>query len=158
MTGMPLVLHPLQLGSLTDQALTGFSIATVDAMILTPLERMKILSARKGDNFRAFEWRGFTAYWTKLSVNWVAFLVAQKYLRDRNTTDKPLTLPQLMKIGVQVAVIVSIASAPFDVANTRKQINATHKISEYRGWPLSALSLVIHNIATVVVLDRFVSS
>ena len=48
MTGMPSVLKRYQLENLGQQAFTGLSIATIDAVISTPLERAKIVSAFKG--------------------------------------------------------------------------------------------------------------
>lgn len=160
-TGTPIFLQQYHLGDLPTQAMTGLSIAAVDAVISTPLERIKIRAAYTGKvSFRS-GWQGFNTHFLKLSVNWVTFLTAQKYLRDRNS--QPLTLWQLTKIGTQVAVIVSMMGAPFDLANTLKQAK-NDSISQfysskrvyklYRGWPLNLISLVVHNIASVVVIDK----
>lgn len=170
-TGMPSVLQRYQIENLGQQVLTGLSIATIDAVISTPLERAKVLSAFKGTSKfclkNAFKdgWRGFATHWSKLSVNWVAFLAAQKYLRDQSSglSGQSLSFSQLTKIGVQVALIVSLVSAPFDIANTLKQaqnLTPTHLFSRqgilklYRGWPMNALSLVIHNIASVTLIEK----
>lgn len=170
-TGMPSVLQRHQIENLSQQVITGLSIATVDAAISTPLERAKILSAFRGTGKFCFQnaykdgWRGFTAHWSKLSVNWVAFLTAQKYLRDQSSgsSNQSLSFPQLTKIGVEVALIVSLVSAPFDIANTLKQaqnLTPSHLFTRhgvfklYRGWPLNALSLIIHNIASVTLIEK----
>ena len=170
-TGMPSVLNRYRIENLGQQALTGLSIATIDAAISTPLERAKIVSAFRGTSKFCFKnaysdgWRGFTTHWSKLSVNWVAFLTAQKYLRDQfsGSSKQSLSFPQLTKIGVEVALIVSLVSAPFDIANTLKQaqnLTPSHLFSRrgifklYRGWPLNALSLVIHNIASVTLIEK----
>jgi len=170
-TGMPSVLQRYQIENLGQEAITGLSIATIDAAISTPLERAKILSAFRGTSKFCLQnayrdgWKGFAAHWSKLSVNWVAFLTAQKYLRDQSSRSSkdPLSFPQLSKIGVQVALIVSLVSAPFDIANTLKQaqnLTPSHLLSRngvfklYRGWPLNALSLVIHNIASVTLIEK----
>jgi hypothetical protein len=170
-TGMPSVLQRYQIGNLSQQALTGLSIATIDAAISTPLERAKIVSAFRGTSKFCFRdayrdgWRGFATHWSKLSVNWIAFLTAQKYLRDQSSalSQQSLSFPQLTKIGVEVALIVSLVSAPFDIANTLKQaqnLTPSHLFSKqgifklYRGWPLNALSLVIHNIASVTLIEK----
>lgn len=170
-TGMPSVLQRYPIENLTQQAITGLSIATVDAAISTPLERAKILSAFRGTSKFCFHnayrdgWRGWGAHWSKLSVNWVAFLTAQKYLRDRSSgsSKDPLSFPELTKIGVEVALIVSLVSAPFDIANTLKQaqnLTPLHLLSRnrifqlYRGWPLNVFSLVIHNIASVTLIEK----
>lgn len=170
-TGTPVFLQSYQLGDLPTQAITGLSIATVDAAISTPLERIKILSAYTGKVSASLKgvykngWQGFATHWGKLSVNWMTFLVAQKYLREQDSTqsEQPLSFLQLTGIGIQVAVIVSLVGAPFDSANTLKQaknLNPSHLFSRngisklYRGWPLNALSLVVHNIASVTVIDK----
>ncbi len=170
-TGMPSILQNYQIDTLTQQALTGLSIATIDAAISTPLERAKIISAFRGTNKFCFKnvysegWRGFATHWSKLSVNWVTFLTAQKYFRDQSSrmSKQSLSFPELTKIGIEVALIVSLVSAPFDIANTLKQaqnLTPSHLLSRqgifklYRGWPLNALSLVIHNIASVTLIDR----
>lgn len=170
-TQMPSILQRHQIENLSQQAITGLSIATIDAAISTPLERAKILSAFRGKSTFCFQhaykggWQGCGAHWSKLSVNWVAFLTAQKYLRDRSyaLSKQPLSFPQLTKIGVEVALIVSLVSAPFDIAHTLKQaqnLNSSYLLSRtgvfklYRGSPLNALSLVIHNIASVTLIEK----
>lgn len=170
-TGMPSVLQRYQIENLRQQVITGLSIATIDAFISTPLERAKILSAFRGTSKFCLKnayregWGGLTTHWSKLSVNWVAFLTAQKYLRDQSSglSGQSLSFPQLIKIGVQVALIVSLVSAPLDLANTLKQaqnLTPFHLYSLrgifklYRGWPLNALALVIHNVASVTLIEK----
>ncbi len=166
-TGIPPLLKSYKIENLPGLALTGLSIATIDAAIGTPLERAKIISAFRGTSKFSLKngWDGFSTNWSKLSVTWTAFLIAQKYLREQSIalSGGSLPLSQLVKIGVQVAFIVSLLSAPFDIANTLKQaqnISPSHLFTRngifkiYRGWPLSALSLIIHNIASVILIDR----
>lgn len=164
-TGIPILLEPYGLNPLLVQAMTGVGIATTDAVIGTPFEKAKMGSILKNRKFvlnSIFKngWHGFSTYWMKLSVEWSTFLVAQKYFRRRY--DKKLTLPQLIDVGVRTALVVSVISAPFDRANTIKQsnnLNISHLFSGnffrnfYRGSPLNALSLVIHNIASVTLID-----
>jgi len=170
--GVPDVLERYHVKDRHQQmAATGLSIATIDAAVTTPLERAKILSAWSGTGKLSLSsiykdgWRGFTTHWAKLSVNWVSALVAQKTLRDRaRTSENPtLSLPQLIKIGVQTGLFVSAVGAPFDVANTLKHTRdqrLSHTIlgaglrTWYRGWPMHALSLVIHNVASVILIDK----
>ncbi len=169
-TKAPHFLDRYEMNDLQKEACTGLSIAAIDAGITTPLERSKILSASnvKKTPLRDLYkegWRGFATHLAKLSVNWMTFLTAQKYLRDkeRSQAKEKLSLPQLMKIGTEVAVIVSLAASPFDVANTLKhtqslsfrQILSQRKFSTfYRGLPLSMLGLTIHNIASVTLIER----
>lgn len=169
-TGTPIFLSRYNIGNLCEQALTGVAISTIEAVVTTPLERAKILAALTGKNVFSLKsvykdgWRGFATHWVKASVNWSVFLVTQKFLRDRYHKKKDkLSFPQLIEIGVQVAVIVGLVSAPFDIANTLKQAR-NHSVFSllskktirgfYRGWPLSTLSLMIHNVASVIVIDN----
>jgi hypothetical protein len=170
-TEMPTVLQRYHIDHLGQQALTGLTIATIDAAISTPLERAKIVSAFKGTSKFCFNnpysigWRGFATHWSKLSVNWMAFLTAQKYLRNQASgpSQQPLSFSQLTKIGIEVGLIVSLVSAPFDLANTLKQaqnLTLSQLFSRsgffklYRGWPLNAVSLSIHNIASVTLIEK----
>lgn len=171
MTGTPSFLQHYGIRDVPCQILTGVFIAMIDATIATPLERAKILAASSGKTSYSLRsiykegWRGYTTFLAKLSVNWTIFLVAQKCLRDRERihSEQVLSLRQLAKIGVQVAFIVSLVAAPFDLANTLKQaqnLSPTTLLCKgnllqlYRGWPLHALSLVIHNVASVIVIEN----
>lgn len=171
MAGVPSIFERYHIENLQQQALTGLSIATVDAAISTPLERAKIVSALKGKGPFCLKkvykegWRGFATHWSKLSVNWTVFLTAQKYLRDQasESSAQPLTSPELIKIGVQVALLVSLASAPFDLANTQKMGQNLKMASFFskgnfsqffRGWHLNFVSLCIHNIASIALMTK----
>lgn len=181
-TGVPCYLESYGIKDTHQQILTGLFIGTVDAAIATPLEKAKVLliMTKKAsfslDNIYKDGWHGFTAYWAKRSVNMVTFLTAQKHLRDRAhaESEQSLSLYESAKIGTQAALIVSLVSAPFDNANTLKQAeidnanalkqSKTWSVSQffprngilksYRGWHLNALSLIIHNIASVMVLEK----
>jgi hypothetical protein len=169
--GIPPILERYQIGSLQQQAITGIAIAS-SSVLTTPLEKARIKAIVNSDEkkqsiiemYKA-GWRGFTIHWTKLSVNWSAFLISQKVLRDR--AKKPdqikLSFSQLALIGTQVALIVSVASAPFDVAHTLKQakdLSPMQIFSEniiqkmFRGFPLSAAALIIQNIASIILLEK----
>lgn len=171
-TELPKKLERYRVNPYVQQFLTGLSIATIDAAITTPLERLKILTIVNKPRELSFKniykegWYGFRAHWSKLSVSWVLFLLAQKYFRERyreKSGGQPLSLPQLMDIGIRVAFVVSLCTAPFDVANTLKQSRNINPISlfsgnwpgkMYRGWPLNMLALVIHNIASVILINK----
>lgn len=173
-TNVPIFLKQTPLNDTCRQAVTGISIATIDAAITTPLERLRVVSAyRRNTQFTIKElctesYKGLGPHYAKLLINWPVFLVAQNFLRKKHSCNQvePLSLFQLCKIGVETAIIVSIVSAPFDMANTLKHTQNT-SIRElfaqrslrllYRGSPLSALSLVIHNIASVIVYDKLTS-
>lgn len=171
MTGIPMCLSSHGLGDMSGQMITGLSIATVDAAITTPLEKIKILSA--SNIKRSFSltdiykegWKGLGVYWAKKSVTMVTFLTSQKYLREvnRSNAEQPLSFFEMLKVGAQVSLIVSVISAPFDSFNTLKQsqnVSLFHfalrsgALKLYRGLPLNVLSLVIQNVASVAVLEK----
>lgn len=168
MIGIPDFLDRYHLSMIQKQALTGLTIATANT-VLTPLEKARIsaiYSQKKFNlaNLSKKDWQGFSSNWAKLSVDWSVFLVSQQYFRDREQSgQEALTLTQLTKIGIKVAFIASLATAPFDVANTLKQsqnIKASSLFSGniisnlYRGWPINVTKLMIHNIASVILIDR----
>jgi hypothetical protein len=175
MTGLPLFLEGHDIADYRREIFTGLAIATIDAAVSTPLERMKITSAFTGKSTFSFSnvykdgWTGFTTHWTKLCVNRSTFLTAQKYFRDRaqKKPEEKLSLRELTIIGVKSALVVSVIGAPFDMGNTLKQalnISPTHLFSRkvvsnwYRGWPLSMLCLAVHNVASAIVIDKLEES
>lgn len=131
-------------------------------------------------------WRGMWLIWTKSFTGWSTFLVSQEYYRykAREISGKQkLTIPQLMGIGGGVAITVSLVTAGFDVANTQKQAeklispeasgqkkqtfgfkNASPFFWKlgvrqmYRGWPMNALTLIAHNVASVILIDKLKES
>ncbi|MEM1283160.1 MAG: MC/SLC25 family protein [Chlamydiota bacterium] len=169
-TGMPPLLNSYCLNGIQQQIITGVSIATVDAIVTTPLEKLKIFSILTRKIPFSFVdvyqkgWQGFSAYWAKRSINMVTFLIAQHYFRECNRKQNEELEPLLLiKTGTQVALAVSLVGAPFDMVNTIKQahnVNFTHLFSRhglahlYRGAPLFATSLIIHNIASVLVIEK----
>jgi len=169
MTHMPKFLASYGFGTISQQVCTGLTIAVFDATITTPLERTKLTSAFSGKSLFSIRhiysggWQGLTTYLIKRAVNNVAFLIAQQSLRDHyRQKSEILDLPVLIKIGIQVAAIVSVVSTPFDFANTMKQTHnrnisclfSQHGITRlYRGWPLNTLLLTIHHIASVILME-----
>ncbi|MBS0623631.1 MAG: MC/SLC25 family protein [Verrucomicrobia bacterium] len=170
-THLPLFLQSKGLAEPPKQAITGLTISTVDAAITTPLSRATLLSAascQKPPSIAAIYkegWKGFFTYWTKLTVAWSSFLVAQKLFRDQERTDhqQRLNIPQLMKVAIKVSVLVSVCLTPFDLVNTLKQtehrsLNQLFKGNVfknlYRGWPVTLLCLTIHNVASIILIER----
>ncbi|MCB1114152.1 MAG: MC/SLC25 family protein [Chlamydiia bacterium] len=170
MTQMPKELKPHIQSPFLGQALTGFFIGTLDAMLSAPFERGKVLSAAAGESkfslSTALEsgWQGVSVSWAKRSVSMMTFLCTQEHLREAYRRDKkPLNPATLTYIGTQVAFIVSIVSAPFDFANTKRlsqevkpaDLLSVKSFSQFfRGWPIHLLSLVVHNVASVVLLEK----
>ncbi len=170
-TIVPEALKSCEVKDLPAQAITGFTIATLDSAILTPFEKAKIVSAVQGKDVFSFKnvfhngWQAFPTQWRKQSAQWVTFLVAQKYLRDfyRQSPDEDLSLAQLAGIGTQIAVLASVVSAPLDFINTRRQAQ-NEKVADlrsegsrvrmyFRGMPLNALALTIQAVASVVLIE-----
>lgn len=171
-TEVPHLLKDQKVDKRYHTVLTGEAIATVDALVTHPLEKAKFKEifneSQKKLLFNAYKqsWQGLLTYWTHRSVAWISFLTAQQYFRDQLKQEDPtqkLTLPQLVQVGLKVAVVVSLALAPFDVANTRKQarnLSPQVLLSKkaipmlYRGWHINLVSLAVHNIASVVLIDQ----
>ncbi len=160
---LPRILELWNLGPLTQQAVTGITIGTASAAVSTPLEQRRIVSIAK-ENKSYSIYQGFGFHWAKLTVAWTVFLVAQKDLRSRylaHTRQEKLTVLQLSTVGAVVALLVSIASAPFDVASTRKMGHNVTLVffrevprTWLRGLPLSAFIRVVNSVASVILIDR----
>ncbi len=165
---IPPLLREKNLSPIHVQIITGVLIASVDAFVTTPLERQKItamLAQKKPfslEDIYKHGWQGLKTYWMKRSINMTTFLLAQEYFRKKNRKDgSKLSRLGLIKTGAQVAFFVSLVGAPFDMANTLKQACSidislfSQKIMPlYRGWPLYAASLIIHNIASVILIEN----
>lgn len=182
--GIPQLLTPYNLNPFSTFLITSLSIATVDAAVTTPLEKLRILSItdNKETSLKTLKqqgkagWHGFDAHWTKLTIRWSAFLNAQAYFREearKSSNSEQLDYLQLAKIGTKVAFVVSIACAPFDVANTLRQSKGTLTMqtpnwnrqsitanaisgirNSFKGWPFSATSFIVHNIASVILMEK----
>lgn len=138
----------------SQNILTGLVIASLDAAILTPLEKRKIASMTKTTLHQN---KTMAAHFAKLSVSWCTFLTVQALFRSQY--DRKPTPLELAVIGVKTAFIVSAAAAPFDVLNTYKQsgidfYSGNKARSLFRGWHLRALSLTIHSVASVFVMEK----
>lgn len=172
---VPPQLKEYQIKEQGQMAITGLLIATIDAFLTTPLEKVKILSITSSEKKASLKnmykkgWGGLTTHWAKLSVLWPTFLVTQNALRKRSleqSKKEKLNVRELTSIGIQVAIVVSLVSAPFDRANTLKQaLDQSQAFSfskinfkkSFQGWPLSIFILSIHNIASVILIDKLCS-
>ncbi|HEY2810432.1 MAG TPA: MC/SLC25 family protein [Rhabdochlamydiaceae bacterium] len=170
MIKLPLFLQRFNLSETQQHVTTGLSIALIHSLTTFPLEAIQQQAAHTGTTPSIFkmQWnktRGFPTYFAKRSVTWTTFFVAQKKLRSQSQEEGALSLAELVKTGIQVSLIVSAASAPFDVANTAKHtvggLNYSQLVSLagmrklFRGMPLNWLSLFINNIASVALLEKF---
>lgn len=158
---------------LHKQALTGLSIAMVDACISTPLERAKIVAIVSNRANNVFQnvykngYKGFFFHWMKLSVCWVSFLTTQQYLRDQKKLQKQtISLKDLMEIGVKTAFVVSFLAAPFDLLSTHgflkssscKKMTSSKSLKvSLRTIPITFTALVVQNISSVFLIDRFLA-
>lgn len=165
-TGLPPFFEKSGADKLSAQALTGFGIASIDAVVSTPFERLKITSIAGGKaksfnlvKFFQEGWTGVGVHWLKLSVNWMTFLTAQEYLKNRSKSspDQLLSYPELIKVGIQVSFVVSTLSAPFDIANTLKQVEGNVKsmsMKKYFGnLPLIIGCRTLQTITTITAID-----
>lgn len=175
-TEAPLVFKKHGFNELSQMALTGLSIAAIDALFTTPLEKAKVFSASNGKKFSLEKgffkkgWLGGFSHFGKLSINWVTFLTAQKALREKIRKEPGEILPftKVALAGSLTALIVAVVGAPFDYLSTHALskrggagqvlLNKRPSFQLYRGLPLSALSLVIHNIASAFVIEKLETS
>lgn len=170
-TSLPPLLESEHLSVLGRQCVTGLIIGTLDALIATPLERAKVLLTLSEKRKSLYQlllqngWKNFPIYWAKQSMTWCTFLTSQQYFRDqaRMNTDKPLSVSDLILIGLKISVIGSVLLAPLDVMNSIQQgqqhsISLLLKVGKlrsfFKGLPLSFLSASINSMASVILLDR----
>ncbi len=170
MIGVPKLLERYDIKGTYGQILTALTLSTAEATATTPLERYKISAVngkRKSVSIKdAYKegWRGFTAHWINLSVNWVAFLTVQDCLRARAhaQSDQPLSFRQRAEVGLKTALIVAAIGTPSDVINSLVQgenhsltyLFSTKKFSHLlRGCHIHAFSLGINSLTSVIVLD-----
>lgn len=163
MTKFPSYLHRQGCEELKAEAITGLAIAKVDALSNLWLDKRKQMLLLSSRNSYSMEhaindgMRGFGALWLKLSVSWSTFLVAQKYFRR---SDRPLTSLDLFWIGMKVTIIVGTVTAPFDFYTSMKFAQNVSlsdfllKGRYYRGFSLYITSLSVHNIASIILLDK----
>lgn len=167
---LPKLFRSYGLNDCEQQIATGISISTVDSLGTIHLEKVRVVYATaKKTSLPLIDilkegWKGFSTYWIKRSVNRVTFLTAQEYLRKNNREGtKELKAYEMLKVGVEVAFVVSFVGAPFDFSNTLKQaknLNSLHLLNRkdivklYRGWPMNTLSLIIQNIASIFLFEK----
>jgi hypothetical protein len=162
--GIPSILNRYKIGILKKQLITGVSIATLDTFVTAPLQKVRFLSVLKTGEKLSLRslYKGGWSYWSLLSVQWSTFLMAQQYLKDRihKGSHAKLTKLQLLEVACPTAVTVSVFAAVFKTACTLIQgqgrnLDLSYLLSRkgFRGWPMSVLSLLIHNIASVALID-----
>ncbi len=156
-------------GSTEQKILTGGSIALFNT-ILQPLEQATIKSAVSGKmGFSKIRldwsvWQGGATSLAKRSVSMTTFLIVQMHLNKQyRISNGQVSGVNVLKIGIQSALVVSIVAAPFDVANTLRQAQGESLLSVlkggriarlYRGMPLNFLALVVHNVASAALMDQ----
>ncbi|MBS0619959.1 MAG: hypothetical protein JSS61_00670 [Verrucomicrobia bacterium] len=154
-TIVPPSLDPCHVGPLAQQALTGLSIATIDTA-LAPLDRARILlSCNERLTFSDFfrrGWSGLGSQWRRQASHWASFLVFQKIFRDQEGSQP--TLSQLTVAGIKTTLATSFIAAPFDAANTLRQMGIPRHQwrTLFRGLPISAFATGIHGVSGVVLI------
>lgn len=160
---LPPLLKDYGCSEMQQQAGTGLVIGTVDAFFSTPLDRLKLAAIYQLQ--KTISWRGFPTFYAKCTVEWTTFLVAQNYFSKLQQSEKkPLTLQQSLIVALQTTVCVSVARAPFDVANTLHQTEKFFHLRNkttselfrkmYRGFPLGFSSLLFYNFCTTIFFDN----
>ncbi|CDZ80217.1 Mitochondrial carrier protein [Candidatus Rubidus massiliensis] len=166
-TNLPIYLsQKTKLNPYRSLLITGLCLASLDSL-LKGYEEARIQAISKSPTMtieKKFSY-GLGTHWSKLSINWCSFLMSQKYFKEKQlqaNVDNTLSMPQLLLIGLKVGAFTSFISAPFEVANAwklglRKQLPLSLSYACLKqlcnGLPLSTTKLVIHNIASVILLD-----
>lgn len=144
----------------------GSAYATVDAGVMTPLDKAKVRLGLGLDQQFSFKrvysaqaWHGLGSCWAKRFVNMTTFLWVQDMLKRRYQTEgKPLSMFSLCVVGVQTGLAVSLASSPVDRINTLVQSGKWRGLSHmglrgiYQGFIPNTMALVLHNVASVILL------
>jgi hypothetical protein len=107
-------------------------------------------------NKKSWSWSGAFTSWCRSSVAWTVFLESQNFLKERIKKERNLKFRDLLVIGAETALLVSMATSPFEVKNILKMSESKEKISfrkMFRGLPLQSLSLMIQSSASVILLD-----
>lgn len=122
-----------------NKALTGVTIASLEAFIICPLERLKIwlMTAYKNQKrLRNFFienkskmlpelFRGIKASYTRQIITWVSFLVADEKCKDfarQFSGQQQLSFGLLLIVSIVVGLINTLLIMPFDCAKTRLQM------------------------------------
>ena len=162
MMGMPTLIEK-RMGinsSFLQQSLTGIAIASTDALFTQFLESEKILKMTKKakENDLAHFWRAMGVNWGRLSFTWTIFLYSQQTYRDayrKRCNRDQLSVLELALIGTGVALTVGISGAALDHINSSVQSRSSISWRALmRGGPLYTTILVVHNAASVTLIDK----
>lgn len=145
--GVPSYMKKQGYSSFYQQLCTGITIGFFDSVLTLHFEKDKILSVlgKKTPNY----WGGWRAYWLKLSVNWTSFLLAQNHFKKQNPS-----ITDLLWTALKVSIVVSFVSAPFDFQATLNMSQMHGKKMVFRGWPISAITLMIHSTASLYLINK----
>ncbi len=169
-THLPPFFEKQGMSTMQAQVGAGLVISIADILFTNPLDWMRIQSVvqRKTPTLqKTYQtgWRGAGINWCRVSVSWITFLSAQKYLREYyRSSDGSLSAKNTCKTAFLVAGLVSAVSAPFDFANTLKQgknasirsiLRQRNILGFWKGAHLRFPVLVIQNIASTILLECF---
>lgn len=139
----PIISSDLGLPPYISEGSKGILIASIETAVATPFERIKILlmtHKRKTFSLKS-AWKGSFEHGLKLTANWTLFLISQRFLRERALKKQSeLSLRDLLYISFQTTILVSTLSAPFDIANTIKQV---HNIGIFQLLKISKKQLFV---------------
>ena len=121
-------------------AVAGLAIASFEACVVSPLERLKIYlmtSKNTMHQIRVFAhenrgkiiaelFRGFTAVYARQISSWTSFLVADRKIKDwerARTNTEQLSYPSLMRVSLLVGGVNTMVGMPFDTVKTKLQMH-----------------------------------
>lgn len=146
---------------------TGATISFVDATVLAPLERSRVLAMLNQSKIRitirSFFTDGWKGYGYNLSngcVTWSTFMMTQNLLKKEYkvvTGREKLNLGDSCLLGPAISSVVALVKTPFDTLYNMKQADIqVGKLTLTRlftGLKMNLVYLSIHNVATVWFMD-----
>lgn len=169
MTSTPIYLEQNGLNHLHAQQLaTGVLLSTVDAALLNPLAKLRVLSGTHHPLFSPSAliregWQGTASNWLRAFSMWSSFLVAQAALRQwHKGEENTLSHWQFVQISLETSCLVTCIATPFDTAATHRYLyntrvrdffKTTAYQKMYRGSPAAFLATFIHSYASIIGLE-----
>lgn len=168
---VPDKLSAYPLSSTQRSVILGVSVAAMETLVNSPLERWRILSSTGTDNqitIRSFlkdGWSGFFPYLWRQSMTWSLFFIGQHQFNKpykKGHEQMQLTHIQVLTTATKLSLVANVIINPFDTINSIKQSGGQLNFMEnplkklgvlYRGFPLNFAIMLIQTTATVWLMD-----
>lgn len=125
--------------SAINKASVGLTVATLESVIVCPLERLKVIFMTKthalrlreaifmGSSLRTHLFSGLSTVFYRQIVSWVTYLVSEDVIRKeyrrvlKRADSESLSFADLMAISAMVGLVNSLSIYPIDLVKTLKQ-------------------------------------